>query len=169
MLLLLGAVLVPGASGCWLEAIQFIPPALSAAQGLSSGAMAWAETEKIPPAGVIELRKGPDGGTEYRELRVDVSFDEAQWVPVVDENNPDAQGWHPAKNLAHMSFDPPLTGVPPQSGTAYLAYLGAEAESESSETRRAEFAKCFGAPIGVFTFEGRGYNYSLPKSLSCAQ
>jgi hypothetical protein len=154
-------------SGCWVAALQLAPVALEAAEDTSIAVLSLVETEKIPSAGAIELRKGADGTTEYRDLRIDVSFDEPQWVAVVDENNADADGWRPALNLPRMSFDPPMEGIPPESGTSYLTYLAAESDSPSAQGRYLAFTKCFGAPVGRFTYEGRDYSYSLPRTLSC--
>jgi hypothetical protein len=166
--LALGAMMLAiSVSGCWLAALQLAPVALQAAEDISIAALSWAETEKIPCAGAIELRKGADGSTEYRDLRIDVSFDRPQWVAVVDESDTSEDGWRPALNLPRMNFDPPVAGIPPQSGTTYLTYLAAESDSPSAQDRYLAFTKCFGEPVGSFTYESQAYRYSLPRTLDC--
>jgi hypothetical protein len=162
----LGGLSALGVSGCWAAAVQFIPPAIEAAGAMGTSAISWAESEKAPSLGVIELRESPGGTPEYRELRVAGNSDdeEERWTPVVDDGT-NADGWRPAEHFLQMSFTPPLQMAFPENGSTYLAYAAADAESQDGQNMLLAFKVDFGPPVGTFVSDGHTYNYSLPRTL----
>jgi hypothetical protein len=160
---LLAAIVATAAGGCWLAALQLAPVGVRAAEGIGAGVLSLGGGTTIPSAGVVELHTAPSGAPEYRELRIDDSLAEPRWTPVVGKDTTPA-GWRPAVNFPHMSFAPPLSF--PKTGASYLAYLPvAGSESPSDDDQLAAFTSYFGKPVGTFTWQGRVYQYSLPRAL----
>ena len=141
-------------------AIQYAPVALQAVGGIGSTAISWAESTKPRGPGVIEMRAGSDGTSEYRELRLADSEDGARWMPVVD-NDTGADGWRPAVNFLQMNFTPPLAAT----RSRYVAYTPADVDSPDARTQAYTFSEMFGAPVGTFVSNDHLYNYSLPPTL----
>ncbi len=163
-LALIGGLSALGVSGCWAAAVQFIPPAIEAAGAMGTSAISWAESEKAPTLGVIELRESPGGSPEYRELRIAVTSDEERWTPVVDKET-NADGWRPAVNFLQMSFTPPLQKAFPENGSTYLAYAATDPDSQDGQNMLLAFKADFGNPVGTFVSDGHLYSYSLPRTL----
>jgi hypothetical protein len=160
---LLAAIVATAAGGCWLAALQLAPVGVQVAEGIGEGVLSLGAGTTIPSAGVVELHTASSGALEYRELRIDDSLAEPRWTPIVGEDTTPG-GWRPAVNFPHMNFAPPLSF--PKTGTSYLAYLPvAESESPSDDDRLAAFRAYFGEPVGTFTWQGRDYQYSLPRAL----
>jgi len=145
-------------------AIQYAPVALQALGGVGTTAISWAESTKPRGPGVVEMRTASDGSSEYRELRLADSEDGARWMPVVDKDT-SADGWRPAVNFLQMSFAPPLTAALPASGSRYVAYTPADADSPDARTQAFTFSEMFGTPVGTFVSDDHLYNYSLPPAL----
>jgi len=161
----IGGLSALGVSGCWAAAVQFIPPAIEAAGAMGTSAISWAESEKAPSLGVIELRETSGGSPEYRELRIaSNSDDEQRWTPVVDEGT-NADGWRPAEHFLQMSFTPPLQTAFPENGSTYLAYAAADPDSPAGQNMLLAFKADFGTPVGTFVSDGHLYSYSLPHTL----
>ena len=118
-------------------AIQYAPVALAALGNVGSSAISWAEVQVSGP-GVIEMRASSDGTSQYRELRLADSEDGARWIPVVDKDT-GADGWRPAVNFLQMNFTPPLAGAVPASGSRYIAYNPADADSPDTQKPRIIF------------------------------
>jgi hypothetical protein len=160
---LLAAVVATTAGGCWLAALQFAPLGVQAAEGIGAGVLSLGGGTTIPSAGVVEVRTALTGAPEYRELAIDDSLAKPRWTAIVGKDTTPA-GWRPAVNFPQMNFAPPLSF--PKTGTSYLAYLRvAESESPSGDDRLAAFMSYFGKPAGTFTWQGRVYQYSLPRVL----
>jgi hypothetical protein len=181
-----------GAGGCWLALIQLAPVALQAAGDVGSGALhtaanvarvAQGKDDDAPtqeemdrpdvceqlqqkPPGVIELRNSAAGAPEYRDLRLTVSTDEAQWTAEVDTDTATG-GWRPAVNLLDLNFKPPLTGALAEQELTYLAYLPADSKEPSGQDPVTELKVNFGTTIGTFNWSGRPYDYAVTGTLPC--
>jgi hypothetical protein len=151
-------------SGCWAMAIQYAPAALQTAVAVASNAVGAAQSTTFEAPGVIELRTATTGAPEYRELRVDVAVNEPRWTPVVDRDTA-ADGWRPAENFMQMNFTPPLPTAFSESKIVYLAYAPADTGVPADHEQLAKFNQSFGTPVGTFDWNGRTYQYSLPKVL----
>lgn len=116
--------------------------------------------------GVVEVRKSPAGTPEYRELRLGGSPDEPQWAPILDKDTA-AGGWRPALNFMRMNFTPPLDGLLPPSGSAYLAYAPTEPRTEVEQDRLVALTVDFGSGVGTFGWNGRIYQYAVASKLPC--
>jgi hypothetical protein len=117
--------------------------------------------------GVIEMRKAAAGGPEYRELRLDGTGDDAQWMPVIQQDAA-VGGWHPAVNFLQMNFDPPMTGViRADSGSTFLAYAPSDSQSPAEQDQLVSLTMNFGEPIGTFTWNGRVYQFEVTIALPC--
>ncbi|MGH7813875.1 MAG: hypothetical protein ACREQI_07720 [Candidatus Binataceae bacterium] len=114
---------------------------------------------------VAQLRKGAAGAPEYRELHLVKSADGAHWSPIAGgETGP--SGWRPAVNFEQMNFNPPLTGLIPPSGTAYLAYVPTKIASDDPVDAAGLKAK-LGNAAGEFSWNGRIYEFTVARTLPC--
>ena len=164
-----GALLVAlalSAGGCWEGlALQYAPTVLSTSVGLASTMAGAAQTSSVETPGVIELRKDPAGGPEYREMKINFTETDARWTPIV-ESDTSAEGWRPAVNFLQMGFSPPLPSALAEDHITYLAYAPLyNHESDEDEAKLKEFNRSFGDPVGTFKWNGHVYQYSLPQVL----
>jgi len=151
-------------SGCWYAALQFAPAALQTTVAVASNVAGAASGPNGDTPGVIELRKGADGSTEYREMRIALTATAVSWTPVVDRDT-SADGWRPAQNFLNMNFTPPLPAALSNDKTIFLAYAPAYTGVPEDNDKLIQFNRSFGDPVGTFDWNGRVYQYSLPSSL----
>jgi hypothetical protein len=115
---------------------------------------------------VIELRRSAAGAPEYRELQINDTLAERQWLPLADtETTPD--GWRPAVNFLQMNFTPPLGAVVPESASSYLAYSPSKVITAADGDRLTAMTSNFGKPVGTFTWNGNYYHYVVTSTLPC--
>ncbi len=115
---------------------------------------------------VIELRTDASGAPEYRELALNVSFDESDWQPRVEEGT-DPEGWRAAVHFLQMDFKPPLDANLPKDTSDYLAYAPAEPKSADDEDRLTNLTTNFSPTVGTFTWNERAYQYATAGKLPC--
>lgn len=181
--------------GCWLPAVELAPLAISAAEGVGSTVFGLAEgtvvmahqgNEQVPDSsdedgmdredrceeletdvpGVIELRRGPNGEPEYRELELGGSLDEPRWT-VRESQDTSADGWRPAAALLRMNFTPPLSDAIPAKGSNYLAYRSAQLPDAIAENSLVPLSVNFGAIDGTFESGGQQYQFAMTHKLPC--
>ncbi|HVN28701.1 MAG TPA: hypothetical protein VMT64_09465 [Candidatus Binataceae bacterium] len=159
------SMLAPGLSGCLAAAAQLAPVALQASARVISVATSSALASGDPAPGVIELREDASGATEYREMHITSTANDARWTPVTSYQT-NSDGWQPAEHLMQMDFAPPLKPQLSGARIVYLAYAPLyDHLSYDDQVRLNEFDRSFGAPVGTFKWKGRTYQYSLPDVL----
>jgi hypothetical protein len=160
----LAVALTFSAAGCFLAALQLAPAALELLETAGVGAAKLAQSGDSPKLGMIELRRGPSGAPEYRDMGVDRTSGNLRWVPITDATT-DPQGWRAAVNFTNMDFRPPLAPAIPSHGDRYLAYAPRDPQSQAEQQGLQAFGDCFGEPVGTFNWNGRLYDYWLPDEL----
>jgi hypothetical protein len=114
---------------------------------------------------VIEVRKGPSGAPQYRQLQLGGALDRPQWNVMTDQGT-DAGGWRPAAKLLAANFNPPL-GPLPDAKSDYVAYKAVEQDSVSVVDPAATLSVNFVSATGTFTWNGQVYEYALGHKLPC--
>lgn len=118
------------------------------------------------PPGIEELRRRSDGSLESREIRLDLSGEQAKWVPY-REKGTTAEGWRAQSTIARLDFSPPLHGAVPVKDSRFLVYAKGVAETPLDSEQMIGVAEQSGTQTGTFLWRGKTYNYTLIDKLPC--